>query len=225
MPELALLTHVYNSQEAVEGQLDNLRKLDDSVLGRLEVLVVDDCSDQHLAVKAPELPLRTFRITTDIPWNMAGAKNLLRSQASAPWLLYFDIDNMLPASQIQILVNSLGALNTETVYMFQRIHDGMQVDSHINTFLIHRKVLEAVGGFDEDFCGHYGYEDVFFHYLVGQKGFNRVLLNDLTFIQGSARTETLNRDLERNNALTQGKVARKEGTSERQLRFEWVELA
>ena len=82
----------------------------------------------------------------------------------------------------------------------------------------------AVGGFDEDFCGHYGYEDVFFHHLVIAKGFNRVLLTDLAFVQGSARTETLNRDLSCNNILAQGKVARKEGTSEYQLRFDWIEI-
>ena len=224
MTEIAFLTHVFNAQSAVENHLSNFRAMDAADLERLEFLVVDDCSDQPLAVEHDDLPVRTFRITTDIPWNMAGAKNLLRNQAKAPWLLFFDIDNLLPASEIKTLITSLGSLNEQTVYMFQRIYDDVNVDSHINTFLIHRNVLNAVGGFDEDFCGHYGYEDVFFHHLLVQKGVDRILLMDLTFVQGSARTETLNRDMERNNILTQKKVASKEGTSERQLRFEWVLL-
>lgn len=223
MAELALLTHVYNAQAAVEGHIANWQLLDQADLERLEIRVVDDCSDVPLSVNRAALPLRTFRITTDIPWNMAGAKNLLRMQSSAPWLLFFDVDNMLPAPDLHRLIVSLPSLQAQTIYMFARTHDGVAVDSHINTFLIHRDVLNAVGGFDEDFCGHYGFEDVYFHHLAVRKGFNRVLLVDLTFLQGNARTETLDRDLSRNDALAQGKASRNEDTAPRQLRFEWIE--
>jgi len=224
MRDLALLSHVYNAQSAVDGQLQNWRALPPDALSRLEFLLVDDCSDTPLQVAADGLPLRAFRIISDIPWNMAGAKNLLRSQAQAPWLLFFDIDNHLAAAHVVTLLSCLPNLDPQTTYLFQRNYQGQSVDPHINTFLVHRTVLDNVGGFDEDFCGHYGFEDVYFHKLLVDRGLNRILLVDLPFEQGSARTGDLDRDMERNRALLNQKVSQNTGVSAQQLRFEWMPL-
>lgn len=221
---LAVLTHVFNAAEAVEDQVSTWRTLPPDCREQMEFLVVDDCSDQPLEVDRGDLPLRLLRVTTDIPWNMAGAKNLLRQQSTAPWMLFFDIDNHLPAAGMTMLVQVLDRLNPATLYMFARTMNGQPVETHINTFLVHRSVVDAVGGFDEDFCGHYGYEDVFFHHLVAQKQFGKILLNDLSFQQKSARIETLDRDLERNKELIESKAAQGLGTSQEQIRFDWVEL-
>ena len=223
--KLALLTRVYNAAEAVNRQAAIWRQLPPEQLDQLEILIADDYSDTPPDPDRSGLPMRLFRITSDIPWNMAGAKNLLRKQATAPWLLFFDVDNHLPADERLLLLQSLDRLDPAKLYMFKRSMEGQEVDPHINTFLVHRDVVDAAGGFGEDFCGHYGYEDVFFHHLLMQRKVDRVLLVNMCFIQAvNAATLSLDWDSSRNNALIQAKVARGEGTSPDQLRFSWIDV-
>lgn len=225
--KLALLTHVYNAGASVRRQIENWKSLPQAILDQIEILIVDDFSDPplHLEIDPGMLPIRLFRILTDIPWNMAGAKNLLRRQASAPWQLYFDIDNHLPHEEFIRLFLGLDGLSPNTAYMFRRIMAGEEVDPHINSFLIHRDALNKAGGFDEDFCGHYGYEDVLFHHVLTLKGIDRVLLHDMAFIQAlNAATLTLDRDLSRNNALIQQKASTHPDPSPIQVRFLWKEV-
>lgn len=222
MKKLALLTHVYNSPEAAQGQVDAWATLTHQQTEALEFIIVDDCSDEPLSLRSYNLPLRLFRITTDIPWNMAGAKNLLLSKSTAEWLLFFDVDNRPTPTDIAGLSQALTQLDRQTVYMFPWKNGQPGVESHINTFLVHREVVQSAGGFDEDFCGHYGYEDVYFHYVLQRLGHNRVILANVPFEQGSARTEGLSRDSERNKAL----ATRKYNANERPgpaLRFQWIE--
>ena len=125
-------------------------------------------------------------------------------------------------TDIAALSLSLPQLDPRTVYMFPWKNGTLGVEMHINTFLISREVVENAGGFDEDFCGHYGYEDVYFHYVLQRLGYNRVMLTNVPFVQGLARTEDLNRDAERNKEL----AARKFNAGElpmQGLRFNWIE--
>ena len=223
--QLALLTHVYNAATAVARQVDSWRVLPEDILAQIEILIADDYSDIPLSIEKGHLPIRLFRITTDIPWNMAGAKNLLRTQATAPWLLFFDVDNHLPPEQMALLTHALDRLDPANLYMFQRSMEGGLVDPHINTFLVHRSIVDSVGGFDEDFCGHYGYEDVYFHHLLMQRKIDKVLLNDICYIQAiNAATLDLSRDMSRNGQLIQDKSVQGLGTSASQIRFEWHEI-
>jgi len=216
------MTHVYNAPQAAQIQVDGWASLSHSQTESLEFLLVDDCSQTPLELRGYGLPLRLLRITTDIPWNMAGAKNLLVSQSTADWLLFFDVDNRAEPTDIAALSLSLPQLDPRTVYMFPWKNGTPGVEMHINTFLISREVVENAGGFDEDFCGHYGYEDVYFHYVLQRLGYNRVMLTNVPFVQGLARTEDLNRDAERNKEL----AARKFNAGElpmQGLRFNWIE--
>jgi GT2 family glycosyltransferase len=171
------------------------------------------------------LPLRQFRITTDIPWNMAGAKNLLHEKSTAEWLLYFDVDNRVDPQQLAMLALQVGQLDAKTVYWFPWIlHGEEQAQPHINTFAIHRDTLERLGGFDEDFCGYYGLEDVLFHHIAQKHGVQRVVLQGMPFVAHIGATEGLSRDTSRNQALANAKGADPEYRVGQRIRFHWQEI-
>lgn len=225
MKKLAILTHVYNAAKATQEQVDAWSTLSHRETELLEFLVADDCSDQALRLRTYGLPLRLFRIPTDIPWNMAGAKNLLHSQSSAEWLLFFDIDNRINPVLLGTLARQVDQLDPGIIYLFPWILLGEeQAQPHINTFLIHRETLDEIGGFDEDFCGHYGYEDVVFHLIAERKGFQRSLLTGFPFVAHVAPTPDLNRDLSRNQTLGSQKIALPEYPLGPKIRFEWYEV-
>jgi hypothetical protein len=77
---------------------------------------------------------------------------------------------------------------------------------------------------DEDFSGHYGYDDVHFHNMWNTYVGNQVLITDIAFQQLSVRTEVLDRDLTHNYNLIKRKVV-DEGVrgSVGKIRFRWEE--
>ena len=224
MPKLTLCTHFYNGIDGLNQQLSEWRKLSPKSKELIEILLVDDYSSEKYVIDCDDLPIRLFRVTTDINWNMAGCKNLLKLQAKSNWMLFFDIDNYALSEELDLLIQNINKLDVNNVYMFPRIHNGEFVDPHINTFLVSKIALDKFNGFDEDFCGNYGFEDVLFHNQVIKYGFNRVLLESVKFYQHKARTNDLNRDLEINQKLIQAKAALGFPNPENPIRFEWVEI-
>ncbi len=224
MSELSIITHVYNAHEGVAHQVALWQTLHPSLLQRLEFVVIDDHSDQPIQVDRGPLNLRLFRVDSDIDWNMPGCRNLAAIQASSPWLLYFDVDNVAPSEQLQRLVLGLPGLDPTRLCVFRRMHDGQEVEPHINSFLISRKGFFRAGGYDEDFAGHYGYEDVLFRNLWRKHVGGETLIQDVVFQQMGWRTNDLNRDTARNQALIQYKAALGMPRAQNLLRFAWHEV-
>ena len=226
MPKkLAVALHVYNGRLAIQEQVDAWATLSHLQTEVMEFLVADDCSSMPLELRSYGLPLRLFRITTDIPWNMAGAKNLLHAKSRAEWLLFFDVDNRADPALLAHLANQVDQLDANTIYMFPWILGGEEQEQpHINTFLIHRGTLDRMGGFDEDFCGHYGYEDVLFHHVAQRMGIARVLMRGIPFVAAIGATEGLSRDAVRNQALANAKASQPDYQVGPKLRFHWQEV-
>ena len=87
-----------------------------------------------------------------------------------------------------------------------------------------RLVLE-LGMYDEDFAGYYGYEDLYMPLVWARHGGKRVLFNDPVFFEDMGfGTTSLNRDLSRNLALAQQKMAAGTKNSPGILRFEWEQI-
>lgn len=220
-PRLSFCTHFYNGAHVLQTQIEELKKLREEFRNQVELLMVDDYSDEPYELDVSGLSAKLYRVTTDIDWNMAGCKNLLMTEAQADWLLYFDNDNYVPANQIELLLTHLSHLEAGTVFYFRRLIDGEDVEAHINTFLVHKTALDTVGGFDEDFCGHYGYEDIHFINLLGKYGFERRLIPEIAFVQQNYRTSNLNREMGRNRELLQKKINEGLQRSEKKLGFDW----
>ena len=224
MPRLTLITHVYNAQAGVDHHLRLWQQLDPKLRERLEFLIIDDCSSPPLSAEHSGLNLRLLRVNDDIDWNMPGCRNLGAIQARADWLLYFDVDNITTEANIGRIVEALPKLDRTRLYVFRRMQDGVEVDPHINTFLVTRWGYFRAGGYDEDFAGHYGYEDVVFRNMWRTHVGRETLLSDVSFDQLGWRTSDLNRDTQRNHALAQSRLAAGLPKPKGLLRFDWDEV-
>ncbi len=223
-PKLSVITHVYNQPDTVARHVEFWKSLDPAITSRIEFICIDDFSDPPLTIQKGHLNLRLFRVTDDIDWNMPGCKNLGAAMARADWLLFFDIDALVDAQGLGLMVGAMEQLNPDTLYSFRRMHDGQEVDPHINTLLMTKRGFFRAGWMDEDFSGHYGYEDVAFHHMWRHHVGKEVLLTDIVFQQLSARTETLNRNTDRNQALIHQRIiVENHKSSVGKLRFNWIE--
>jgi glycosyltransferase involved in cell wall biosynthesis len=221
---LSVITHVYNAQGGVDEQLDSWRTLPAAIREKIEFIVIDDYSDSPLSVDANGLNVRLFRVLDDIDWNMPGCRNLAALHASAPWMLFFDVDNVLPPPMAVRLIEGLPSLDSSTLYVFRRVHDGVEVAPHINSFLITKRGFYRAGGYDEDFAGHYGFEDVLFRNMWRRYVGKEVMLADIAFLQKGWRTNSLDRDLTRNQALIQFKATTGFAKPKGYVRFDWEEI-
>jgi glycosyltransferase involved in cell wall biosynthesis len=238
MPQLSVISHFYNNHDKVVEQVERWRRIDPKALRQIEFILVDDCSDDLPNIKKHGLNLRLLRVDTDIPWNQAGARNLGALNACGKWGLFFDIDQVLDITATGALVEALDQLDDNTLYymklkeaLFNSI-DNEKCDFHLNTFLVCLDKFRTLGMYDEDFAGHYGYEDVFLPFFWDSNGGKRTLLANPCFFEKEQdfATTDLDRDLDHNLIILNRKVEtlkqlpQDRTAKPRQfLRFDWHE--
>jgi glycosyltransferase involved in cell wall biosynthesis len=231
MPKLSIISHFYNSPEKVEQQIEHWKKIDPELLKEIEFILVDDCSEHHSTLQRGDLNLRLFRITTDIPWNQAGARNLGAYHARGEWGLFFDIDQEIILNSLPVLLINLVNFAKNTMYYLRAddIFDSLNnvtLAHHPNTYLVNMQQYRTHGMLDEDFAGHYGYEDLYMPRVWENNGCKRVLLDNPTFFKDLGfHTATFDRDLQRNKTLAHEKLISGCKNSPGILRFEWREIS
>ena len=204
MLSLSVITHVYNGQEAMLRQLHTWMQIPEAQRRQIEFIVVDDFSDIPLKLPACEINLSLFSVDDDIAWNQPGCRNLAAMMAKSSWLLFFDADNVLAPVGFDLLLRGLGQIPSDTLYTFGRLEAGKIASSHVNTFLVRRDAFFEAGPYDEDFSGHYGYDDIMLRNLWKKNVGNERYIADIMFQQLSIATQSLDRDLQTNrNRLIQ----------------------
>jgi hypothetical protein len=162
--KLAYVTHFYLNQQGKASVLDLLNRYaqyDPKLLDRIHFVVVDDGSP--LKVEPPEVPLNLtwLRVRQDIAWNQAGARNLGALYARADAMLVTDLDHEFPEATLRRMVERGGC--GKRIYKFwRRDGDGHFYKCHPNTFFLSRGRYFELHGYDEEFAGAYGAEDVRF---------------------------------------------------------------
>lgn len=147
---ITLLYTYYGQKERIPGILAEKHP-------ECRVVIVDDGSPDALG----SLPgVDVYRVEEDIPWNQPGARNL-GFQESEGWIICADIDHLVTKKNIDELLK----LKKEkgTIYYL-----GREDTESWNLYLIHKDDFDTLGGYDEDFCGNYGYDDTLFN-LIAQK--------------------------------------------------------
>jgi glycosyltransferase involved in cell wall biosynthesis len=224
MIKLSLVYPYYNNPRCLERQLQLWSQLPPEAARQVEYVLVDDGSPgpAELSPRSP-LNITLVRIKEDKPWNQHGARNLGMKLAEGDWAIVSDIDHLLPADGLSFLLNM--PKETGSVYYFgRRREDGTVKHPHPNSFLIERRAFWSLGGYDEDFCGHYGKGDIFLR-LLFSRACAVVPLDWPALIElDDAATPGLIRRTRHNRWLAKKKrwqLARGRYRNGRTLRFEW----
>jgi hypothetical protein len=163
--ELSYVVPVYQDQGrggVVESLLAVYAGYDPEVTSRIQFVVVDDASP--LPVQLPEklgLNVLLLRVTRDIPWNQPGARNLGVVLSRSDKLLMTDVDHEFPEKTLRYLLAK--TCPQRHMYKLERREwDGEWVNPHPNTFLLCRSTFLRHFGYDEEFVGRYGWDDLMF---------------------------------------------------------------
>lgn len=173
--ELAYIVPVFFNQKNSCVLTDLLRhyaQYEEGLLAKIHFIIVDDCSPLEVRIPADiTLNYSLFRISTDIRWNQAGARNLGVVYAPCPKIILSDSDHVFPEALFRKILCS--SVPRRTLFKFRRENaQGQRIKSAYNIFYTSKALFFAALGYDETFCGHYGYEDVFFrevHQKIGTR--------------------------------------------------------
>ena len=133
-------------------------------------VLVDDCSPTPIACHEVPSNVAIYRIDRDIPWNMAGARNLAFHVAQTDWVLSADIDHVITAETLLQLRNLDYADDNVAHRLKRRRSDGSVGTDAIICILMNRARYIGIGGHDEDFAGSYGREETFFDQCLRYQG-------------------------------------------------------
>ncbi|AWW32399.1 glycosyltransferase family 2 protein [Echinicola strongylocentroti] len=231
--ELTYVVPVYiENKEAqiIEKFISKYEEYDHEVLRKIHFVLVDDCSPIKLEIISSKLNITIARISDDIPWNQGGARNLGVLLSKSAKLLLTDLDHSFPEETLRHLI---AHPIPKHIYNFRRYKNGKPHHPHPNTFFCSKSTFYKSLGVDEQFCGHYGYEDIYFMELQKAlktkfKTFRRhyVSVREHKEIEGESH-HNLVRDTKVNEALlTQKRAFLKtkkplQGHSRITLNFNW----
>lgn len=247
--ELSIIIPYYNQPEMLAKQIEYWHEWPEEV----EIIVVDDGSQDYPALSVlepvydvfPQLSL--YRVKEDIPWNQPGARNLGFKVAKAPWCINDDIDHVFDGENVRKALELTRDMGDEAKYFFQmnRVKpDGSPINKmHPSLYLIRKETYWDIGGFNEDFSGHYGWDDFYFAWLLEHLGYEKVPKYEIKFfcfngeeeaVGGETHSPGLDRDSSHNNGLLNELKRGYQGlntidkdldySNEDNIRFEWERI-
>lgn len=180
MRDLTLVLPFYMNGSMLREHQAIWHSYPDDLKAHLHVIVVDDCSPKNKALEAvPDIEavglasVRIYRnVQKDIRWNWLFCRNLGMQEATTEWVLLTDIDHAMPVETLRALLTM--PLEPKNVYRLARV-DAFRpwpyaiADCpvrpnkryHPNTWLMTRKMYDAIGGYDERLSGCYGTDGEF----------------------------------------------------------------
>ena len=231
---LTMLTLVFSYYEApvmLSRQIEVWNTYSASSVSK--VILVDDGSQVHPAADVVRLhpcslPLELYRVKDNIPWNISGARNLGCSVATG-WIYLSDIGELVQPADV---VKMGEGLTSGCFYQFPRAAwpSGRERRPAMVNLVLERELFDRVGGFDEDYSGAYGNEDMDFYLRMKRTG-RLVYRADVrvwsmpSYMVPDACASGLSRDNSRNNAILLGKVKAGFPAVTSRLRFQWERVA
>lgn len=155
---IEILVPYYMNREMLELQLDNWESWPPYVRKHTHITIVDDGSPEPLNVRDRRtLNLSIYRIQENIPWNIAGAKNLLATVCQADWFLMHDIDYLFPFEAFAN-IRQLDTSKPKRYYNFmvRNVTPPARLRESKIAFYMHRSSFWEVGGYNENLSGGWG---------------------------------------------------------------------
>eukprot|EP00980_Cylindrotheca_fusiformis_P023139 scaffold10188_cov75-Cylindrotheca_fusiformis.AAC.1 len=191
-PGLTVALLHYANPSMLRRQLDTFASYPVEVQKLLTLLIVDDGSPQGLRareyisddyVSTSHIRLRVALITTDLAWNIGGARNLALHIVDTEKVLLLDLDTLIPVEAMeQILTLETRNSSHAMAYKFNRRLSNGKTNVHPAVSLLDVDAYWESGGCDEDFCGHYGKTDSHFFSRWSRNKEHLVLLKEEVFI-------------------------------------------
>ncbi|UOU79048.1 glycosyltransferase family A protein [Edwardsiella anguillarum] len=232
--KLSYVTHFYCNQKSIESVFSLLRKYENlplSIRSAVEFIIVDDGSPITYDIGSFDLNITWLKITEDIKWNQAGARNLGVTYAKSDKILLTDLDHELPAETFEYLINARNP-GRNFYKIYRTSPEQGRYKGHSNLFFMSRARFFRHFGYDEEFAGNYGAEDyrfVKYHKYHGsrQKYLPKKIICHERVLDREKSYHSLSRDLSANTPVDLQK--RKEcetygdeyGHSRIFLNFEW----
>lgn len=218
---------LYSMLETYSGYSHQIRK-------SIQFVLIDDCST--IPVKLPtDLPLnyQLLRVQQDIPWNNGGARNLGVVHARTSKILLTDIEQIFPEKLLKKILEHRE--RKSVFYKFKRVDStGKRLTTPRNLLYMTKSVFFNALGYDEAFCGNYGFEDSFLIDSLKQRNNSfRYFTRFVKVIERKVDREnayhSFSRDTTVNAALLENKQARMKqdvlnGHSRLFLNFDWEKI-
>lgn len=236
--DVSIVAAFYFDQKSADSlyrMLDHYTRYSAEVRSKIQLVLVDDCS--KIEVKIPNgIPLnyQLLRVKDDIMWNNGGARNLGVVHARTSKIVLTDIDHVFPEKLLGKIIDHRA--RKSTFYKFKRTdHEGNAIRTPRNLLYMTKGLFFDALGYDEEFCGNYGFEDSFFIDLLRLRGnsfkyfsrFSKVIENK---VDRENSYHTFSRDVTINTELMNRKMKmlkKKEGLfahSRLFLNFNWEKV-
>lgn len=197
---ISAIIPVYNNEATLIRNINRLWEVDKIT----EVVCVFDGYSCNNSVRK-YIEARKGKVVSNypnVPWGNSRARNIGAINASNDYLLFIDVDHTIKnqiGPKFGLLIGPLiGTLTNDRVYKFKRVLK--KTEWHCNTLLMHRDIFFSVGGYDERFCGHYGYEDRYLEFRLRNHGYVFENLQDEVIVLDGGGVD-IERDKDRNKTL------------------------
>lgn len=184
---ISVIIPVYHNEETL---LENVKRLSMAFMIEEIICVFDGYECEKNTRRYLERYGKVINIYPDIRWGNARARNIGAANARFNYLLFIDVDHTL---KLPFVINP----KDDCAYKFKRVLH--KTEWHPNCMMMHKDIFYEVGGYDERFCGNYGYEDRYFDWKIRRKYPIVHSENELEVLNGGGvelgRDKTINKRL------------------------------
>lgn len=168
--ELTYIVPIYlenDKSDSLSHLINTYNKYSHEITDKIHFIIVDDCSPISPTLPPNNLQYTLVRIEDNIAWNQGGARNLGVSLANSSKIIVTDLDHHFPERTLEHLIETQ---IPNSIFQFTRKKNGIKQSPHAGTYFCSKSTYYKSLGFDEEFCGNYGYDDIYFLRLQKRLG-------------------------------------------------------
>ena len=181
LEKISIITPYFETKKMLEKQLEVWHSYPSELKSQIEFVIIDDGSPENPAgIKFCNLNLILARVDINIPWNHPGAQNLGAYLATSSWIWSGGIDHVFTSENMYKLTK-LDRKDLKVNYKIPRrsIKQDKLIGYHWEINYLAKKTFWSIGGYDEDFSGIWGSDDVCFTSMLKKSGVREIKLEDI----------------------------------------------